>query len=62
MDTNEVDIIAATLNQTIARLSKMVQNYEVEVANLTAELLRLRSSQQASDQAETHDRIDLSEE
>jgi hypothetical protein len=51
MDTTEVDIITATLNQTIARLSKMVQNYEVEIANLTAELLRLRASSEPDENA-----------
>lgn len=38
------DIAVATLNQTLGRLTKMVQNYEIEVANLTAELLRTRAA------------------
>ncbi len=38
----EVEIIAATLNNTIARHAKTVQGLEVEIANLTAEIIRLQ--------------------
>lgn len=38
----EVEIIAATLNNTIARHAKTVQGLEIEIANLTAEVIRLQ--------------------
>lgn len=38
----EVEIIAATLNNTIARHAKTVQSLEIEIANLTAEIIRLQ--------------------
>ena len=38
----EAEIIAATLNNTIARYAKTVQSLEVEIANLTAEIIRLQ--------------------
>lgn len=40
---DDVEILTATLNSTIQRQSKVTQNYEVEIANLTAEIIRLRS-------------------
>lgn len=38
----EAEIIAATLNNTIARHAKYVQSLEIEIANLTAEVIRLQ--------------------
>lgn len=38
----EAEIIAATLNNTIARNAKTVQSLEIEIANLTAEIIRLQ--------------------
>lgn len=38
----EAEIIAATLNNTIARNAKTVQGLEIEIANLTAEVIRLQ--------------------
>lgn len=38
----EVEIIAATLNNAIARHAKTVQGLEIEIANLTAEVIRLQ--------------------
>lgn len=40
---DDVEILSATLNNTIQRNSKITQNYEVEIANLTAEIIKLRS-------------------
>lgn len=40
---DDVQVITATLNNTIARNAKMVQAYEVEIANLTAEIVRLQA-------------------
>lgn len=40
---DDVEILTATLNNTIQRQSKITQNYEIEIANLTAEIIRLRS-------------------
>lgn len=39
---DEAEIIAATLNNTIARNAKTVQSLEIEIANLTAEVIRLQ--------------------
>lgn len=39
----EAEIIAATLNNTIARNAKTVQSLEIEIANLTAEVIRLQA-------------------
>ena len=39
----EAEIIAATLNNVIARNSKTVQSLEIEIANLTAEIIRLQN-------------------
>lgn len=38
----EAEIIAATLNNTIARHAKTFQSLEIEIANLTAEVIRLQ--------------------
>lgn len=40
---DEAEIVKATLNNTIARYAKKVQEYEVEVANLTAQVVLLQS-------------------
>jgi predicted RNase H-like nuclease (RuvC/YqgF family) len=44
----EAEIIAATLNNTIARYAKTVQSLEVEIANLTAEIIRLQRQVESS--------------
>ena len=43
----EAEIIAATLNNTISRHAKNVQGLEVEIANLTAEVIRLQKQLEA---------------
>lgn len=43
----ESEIIAATLNNTIARHAKNVQSYEIEIANLTAEIIRLQKQMES---------------
>lgn len=40
---DEKEVLLATLNSTIARTSKLVQTYEVEIANLTAEVIKLQT-------------------
>lgn len=40
---DDVEVLTATLNNTIQRQSRVTQNYEIEIANLTAEVIRLRS-------------------
>jgi hypothetical protein len=40
---DEVEIIKATLNNTIARYAKKIQEYEVEIANMTAQIVLLQS-------------------
>lgn len=43
---DDVEIIKITLNNTIARHSKIVQAYEVEIANLTSQIVLLQSKLQ----------------
>lgn len=40
---NDNDVAVNTLNTMLQRHAKVVQGYEVEIANLTAELFRLRA-------------------
>lgn len=40
---DDVEILKETLNATLQRQSRVTQAYEVEVANLTVEIIRLRS-------------------
>ena len=39
---DEIQVVTQTLNATIQRHAKVVQAYEVEIANMTAEILRLQ--------------------
>lgn len=39
---DEIEILKATLNNTLQRISKIITNYEIEIANLTAEVIRLQ--------------------
>jgi|AntAceMinimDraft_6_1070360.scaffolds.fasta_scaffold00237_16 hypothetical protein len=39
---DEKEVLLATLNSTVSRVSKMAQSYELELANLTAEVIRLQ--------------------
>lgn len=39
---NENDVVVQTLNTMLQRHIKVVQGYEVEIANLTAEVYRLK--------------------
>ena len=48
----DAEIIAATLNNTIARHAKTIQSYEIEIANLTAEVLRLKKKASVTKKAE----------
>jgi predicted nucleic acid-binding Zn-ribbon protein len=40
---DEVQILTQTLHATIQRAAQKAQNYEIEVVNLTAEILKLQS-------------------
>lgn len=40
---DEIQIVTQTLNTTLQRHAKIVQAYEVEIANMTAEILRLQA-------------------
>jgi hypothetical protein len=40
---DDVEVLTATLNSTLQRHSRLAQNYEIEIANMTAEILRLKS-------------------
>jgi hypothetical protein len=39
---NENEVVVQTLNAMLQRHAKVVQGYEVEIANLTAEVYRLK--------------------
>ena len=40
---DDVEVLTATLNNTLQRHARLAQNYEIEIANMTAEILRLKS-------------------
>lgn len=40
---DDVEVLTATLNNTLQRQSRLTQSYEVEIANMTAEIVRLKS-------------------
>jgi hypothetical protein len=40
---DDVEVLKNVLVNTIARLSKSVQSYETEIANMAAEIFRLQS-------------------
>lgn len=40
---DEVQVVTQTLNATLQRHARVVQGYEVEVANMTAEIVRLNA-------------------
>lgn len=40
---NENEVVVQTLNAMLQRHAKVVQGYEVEIANLTAEIYRLKA-------------------
>lgn len=48
----ENDIVVQTLNSTLQRHAKVVQGYEVEIANLTAEIYRLKAQLAESQEAD----------
>lgn len=39
---DELEVLKATLNNTLIRSSKLMQDYEVQIANMTAEIIRLQ--------------------
>ena len=40
---DEVQVVTQTLNATLQRHARVVQGYEVEIANMTAEIVRLQA-------------------
>ena len=40
---DEIEILKETLNSTLQRQNRIAAAYEVEIANMTAEIVRLRS-------------------
>jgi septal ring factor EnvC (AmiA/AmiB activator) len=45
---DDVEVLTATLNNTLQRQSRITQSYEVEIANMTAEIVRLQSQLEAA--------------
>jgi ADP-glucose pyrophosphorylase len=43
---DEVQVITQTLNSNLQRHIKSIQSYEVEITNMTAEIVRLQSEVQ----------------
>jgi len=46
---DEVDVLTQTLNNTLQRHARVALGYEVEIANLTAEIVRLKAKTEVSD-------------
>lgn len=40
---DDAEILRLTLTNTIQRFSKIIANYEIEIANMTSEIIRLNS-------------------
>lgn len=40
---DDIAVLTETLNQTLQRHGRLAQAYEVEIANLTVEVIRLRA-------------------
>lgn len=40
---DDVEVLTATLNNTLQRQARITQSYEVEIANMTAEIVRLKA-------------------
>ena len=40
---DDIAVLTETLNSTLQRQSRIAQAYEVEIANMTAEIVRLRA-------------------
>jgi hypothetical protein len=45
---DDVTVLTQTLNTTLQRHARVVQGYEVEIANMTAELIRLQAQVEES--------------
>lgn len=45
---DDAEILTATLNNTLQRQSRITQSYEVEIANMTAEIVKLQSQLEAA--------------
>jgi hypothetical protein len=51
---DDVNILTQTLNSTLQRHARVVQGYEVEIANLTAEIIRLKSKVESLNEEENN--------
>lgn len=40
---DDAEVLTATLNNTLQRQARITQSYEVEIANMTAEIVRLKA-------------------
>ena len=40
---DDAEILRITLSNTIQRFGKIISNYEIEIANLTSEIIKLNS-------------------
>lgn len=40
---DDAEILRVTLSNTIQRFSKIIANYEIEIANMTSEIIKLNS-------------------
>lgn len=40
---DDVEVLTATLNSTLQRFAQKTQNHEIEIANMTAEIVRLKA-------------------
>jgi hypothetical protein len=52
------EYITKTLNNVLTRHAKVVHGYEVEIANLTAEVYRLQAEVEELKSSSNHDKIE----
>lgn len=54
---DDIEVLTATLNSTLQRHSRLAQNYEIEIANMTAEILRLKAQVEELEKLKNNDNI-----
>jgi hypothetical protein len=54
---DETEVLTQTLNNTLQRHARVVQGYEVEIANITAELFRLQATIQQLSNSDKSEKI-----
>ena len=58
---DEVDIVTQTLDRVIQRHMKVIHAYEIEITNMTAEIIRLQKNISKLDKPENNINVDIKE-